>query len=382
MKTPSIWHKLLGLLPEGLQSEETLLLLSPSQHLPLLSHRRAQMLLTRVRLFAALFAVLTPLWIIVDMLTLPRELWQPLALLRLAATLAFYLLLKWRADDKQLTAAYQAIGWLFAIPTAFYIGSHWLLQHVQLAGLSAAIGAGYAFLPFVLLAGLAVFPLTVLESLLFSIPTLLGFALSNLLDLTLINWPSLSGELWLLSLLAGVASLAGASQLAFIIVLVRQAIRDPLTGVFSRRSGEEVLALLQANRSRQPLSLAFFDIDHFKAINDGFGHDVGDAVIIALATLMQQDLRPDAALCRSGGEEFLLLQPGVSLAQAQRIAERLRARVASHEMETGGHITISLGVAHWPADTPDLAAVLKQADKALYEAKRRGRNCVVVAEAD
>lgn len=121
------------------------------------------------------------------------------------------------------------------------------------------------------------------------------------------------------------------------------------------------------------------DIDHFKAINDRFGHDVGDAVIVSLATLMQQDLRSDAALCRSGGEEFLLLLPGVSLAQAQKIAERLRTRVASHDMEVAGHITISLGVAHWGADATSIAAVLKEADKALYDAKNQGRNCVVMA---
>ena len=88
-----------------------------------------------------------------------------------------------------------------------------------------------------------------------------------------------------------------------------------------------------------------------------------------------------AALCRSGGEEFLLLLPGVSLSQAATIAERLRTRVAGHEMETAGHITLSLGVAHWGAQSGDLAAVLKQADKALYEAKHRGRNCVVAADA-
>ena len=123
------------------------------------------------------------------------------------------------------------------------------------------------------------------------------------------------------------------------------------------------------------------DIDHFKSINDRFGHDVGDAVIIALADLMRQEQRAGAALCRSGGEEFLLLLPGVSLSQAAAIAERLRTRVAGHEMETAGHITLSLGVAHWGAQSGDLAAVLKQADKALYDAKHGGRNCVVVASA-
>ena len=155
------------------------------------------------------------------------------------------------------------------------------------------------------------------------------------------------------------------------------AMRDGLTGLFNRRAMQQMLDEYEAER--QPLTVIALDIDHFKAINDRFGHDVGDAVIVSLATLMQQDLRSDAALCRSGGEEFLLLLPGVSLAQAQKIAERLRTRVASHDMEVAGHITISLGVAHWGADATSIAAVLKEADKALYDAKSQGRNCVVVA---
>ncbi|MGU5536479.1 diguanylate cyclase [Aeromonas caviae] len=152
---------------------------------------------------------------------------------------------------------------------------------------------------------------------------------------------------------------------------------DPMTGLFNRRAMQQMLDEYEVER--QPLTVIALDIDHFKAINDRFGHDVGDAVIVSLATLMQQDLRSDAALCRSGGEEFLLLLPGVSLAQAQKIAERLRTRVASHDMEVARHITISLGVAHWGADATSIAAVLKEADKALYDAKSQGRNCVVVA---
>ncbi|QXB54047.1 sensor domain-containing diguanylate cyclase [Aeromonas sp. FDAARGOS 1415] len=152
---------------------------------------------------------------------------------------------------------------------------------------------------------------------------------------------------------------------------------DPMTGLFNRRAMQQMLDGYQDEH--QPLAVIALDIDHFKSINDRFGHDVGDAVIIALADLMRQEQRAGAALCRSGGEEFLLLLPGVSLSQAAAIAERLRTRVASHEMETAGHITLSLGVAHWGAQSGDLAAVLKQADKALYDAKHGGRNCVVVA---
>lgn len=152
---------------------------------------------------------------------------------------------------------------------------------------------------------------------------------------------------------------------------------DPMTGLFNRRGMQRLLDeyLLEP----RPLCVIALDIDHFKRINDNFGHDVGDQVIVALAQLMQQEARSDAALCRSGGEEFLLLLPSVTLAQARGIAERLRLKVAGHEMETVGAITISLGVAHWPADREyPLDTVLKQADEALYEAKYRGRNCVMV----
>lgn len=155
---------------------------------------------------------------------------------------------------------------------------------------------------------------------------------------------------------------------------------DAMTGLFNRRGMQQVLDSYQA--LGQPLAVIALDIDHFKQINDGFGHDVGDQVLAALAALMQQGARQADALCRSGGEEFLVLLPGLPLPLAFEIAERLRQRVAAHPMPGAGHITISLGVAHWPGSDDDLNAVLKQADKALYEAKRRGRNRTVLASRD
>ncbi|WP_378080183.1 diguanylate cyclase [Aeromonas bestiarum] len=155
---------------------------------------------------------------------------------------------------------------------------------------------------------------------------------------------------------------------------------DAMTGLFNRRGMQQVLDSYQA--LGQPLAVIALDIDHFKQINDGFGHDVGDQVLAALAALMQQGARQADAVCRSGGEEFLVLLPGLPLPLAFEIAERLRQRVAAHPMPGAGHITISLGVAHWPGSDDDLNAVLKQADKALYEAKRRGRNRTVLAGRD
>lgn len=155
---------------------------------------------------------------------------------------------------------------------------------------------------------------------------------------------------------------------------------DAMTGLFNRRGMQQVLDSYQT--LDQPLAVIALDIDHFKQINDGFGHDVGDQVLATLATLMQQGARQADAVCRSGGEEFLILLPGLSLPLAFEIAERLRQRVAVHPMPGAGHITISLGVAHWPGSHDDLNVVLKQADQALYEAKRRGRNRTVQAGRD
>ncbi|MGN5261837.1 diguanylate cyclase [Aeromonas hydrophila] len=155
---------------------------------------------------------------------------------------------------------------------------------------------------------------------------------------------------------------------------------DAMTGLFNRRGMQQVLDSYQT--LDQPLAVIALDIDHFKQINDGFGHDVGDQVLATLATLMQQGARQADAVCRSGGEEFLILLPGLSLPLAFEIAERLRQRVAAHPMPGAGHITISLGVAHWPGSDDDLNVVLKQADQALYEAKRRGRNRTVQAGRD
>ncbi|MGT4069950.1 UNVERIFIED_CONTAM: GGDEF domain-containing protein [Aeromonas hydrophila] len=152
---------------------------------------------------------------------------------------------------------------------------------------------------------------------------------------------------------------------------------DPMTGILNRRAMQKFLDHVQIKSL--PLAVIALDIDNFKSINDNFGHDVGDAVIISLTTIMQQEIRANNALFRSGGEEFLLLMPDTTLDKAQRIAERLRAKVENHEMEKVGCITISLGIAYWSVNDGSLKETLKQADKALYEAKHQGRNCVVVA---
>ncbi|MES2149384.1 MAG: GGDEF domain-containing protein [Pseudomonadota bacterium] len=368
-----------GLMPGELKQSELAWLATPRPHMALLERRRATLIVNRVRLFAFLFAVLTPLWGVVDLMVFPFPLWGELALMRLAACAGFMLLLVYYRSSGDLFNAYRAMALLFAIPTVFYVASHLLLGSFALSGISAAIGAGYAFLPFVLLAGLAIFPLTLAETAVIASPILLAQLMAGYLSWPGMDWPSFAGAFWLQVLITGVAALAGVCQLAFMIALVRQAIRDPLTGAFSRSSGEEVLDLqfTIAGRSGAPLALAFLDLDHFKRVNDEHGHEAGDTVLIAMIASLTRQLRHGDMLVRWGGEEFLLIMPDTALEQAELVLARVRAAGFGLRPE-GAPVTASIGLAERAEDAPpDWKSLVELADQRMYLAKEGGRDRVV-----
>lgn len=159
--------------------------------------------------------------------------------------------------------------------------------------------------------------------------------------------------------------------------LLDQANLDPLTRVCNRRKLTDILdeETARSNRYGTPLSAMVLDIDHFKAINDTHGHDAGDAVLVELAARLSGTLRQVDRLARFGGEEFVVVAPGIGLTEALELAERLRSRVADEDFTAVGRITVSIGVAaHRPGQTVE--ALLKRADTALYRAKDGGRNKV------
>lgn len=149
---------------------------------------------------------------------------------------------------------------------------------------------------------------------------------------------------------------------------------DPLTGLLNRRALTSVLDVLRIES--RPFSLVTLDIDHFKRVNDTYGHDAGDVVLVKLGQLMRACSRDSDYVCRVGGEEFLILLPGVPLQAAAEFAERLRLTVQQAAIDIVGAITISLGVAHWPGSADEIADVLKAADEEMYLAKQQGRNRV------
>ncbi|HLT05525.1 MAG TPA: GGDEF domain-containing protein [Pseudomonas sp.] len=371
-----LMRRLASLLPNELKAVEFPQLLLPTRHSLLLSQRRATMIVNRVRLFAFLYALLTPLWSVVDLIVFDYPLWSSLAVSRLLASLAFASLLMFYRPNGNLLDAYRAIAILFFIPTVFYVVSHTLITGHQLEPFSAAVATGYAFLPFVLMAGLAIFPLTLLENLVLATTLLLAQGLAGFLNWPVLNWPSYAGGYWLLVLIAGVTALACMSQLAFMIALVRQAIRDPLTGILSRGSGTEILHLLWSNAEQNNgcLALAFFDIDHFKAINDTYGHEAGDRVLQAFTNGLQSRMRGSDTLLRWGGEEFLLVMPNTDMAQARRALQRLTESGLGVRPD-GTRLTASIGLAERCADQiGSPAALLELADHRMYRAKTGGRD--------
>jgi diguanylate cyclase (GGDEF)-like protein len=171
------------------------------------------------------------------------------------------------------------------------------------------------------------------------------------------------------------------------IRLSEQVVRDALTGLFNRRYLEESLEreVARAKRSGTPLGVMMIDIDHFKRINDKFGHAAGDAVLAAVSRCMQSMTRVEDILCRYGGEEFVLVMTTASLDTIRERAEMLREGV--RQLKIGfdgqhvGHVTVSIGIAVHPDHGETGPQAMEAADIALYRAKQSGRNRTMMASA-
>lgn len=193
---------------------------------------------------------------------------------------------------------------------------------------------------------------------------------------------------WIYSL-AAMAFLASCMAMCFIWFMVielerelaEQASTDPLTGALNRRAMEEA-ALRETSRSIRhgtPLCMIVLDVDHFKRINDSFGHAAGDAVLCALVRQVRSMLRTNDLIARTGGEEFTVLLPDTPTATGVVAAERVRSAIETLQIVYDSHllsVTVSAGVAQLDPTRGGWEAMMRNADSAMYQAKRRGRNAV------
>lgn len=201
------------------------------------------------------------------------------------------------------------------------------------------------------------------------------------------SWP----ERWLtdarqrLAVAMGEQTALALGNLELRETLRTQALRDPLTGLCNRRFVEDWIGreISRADHSGDPLGVVMADIDRFKHFNDTYGHEAGDRLLRAVADTIAREPRQGDVPCRYGGEEFLLLMPGISPDVIEARTEHLRRAVADTRMDHQGvplpAVTLSAGIALYPRHGATATDVVDAADRALYEAKRTGRNRIVVA---
>ena len=193
-------------------------------------------------------------------------------------------------------------------------------------------------------------------------------------------------------LLVNILSLETARNVRRLRVFEQESITDPLTGIYNRRYLERRLTdeIARANRYGMPLSVLLIDIDHFKRVNDIYGHQVGDLVLEGMAQLIATTLRTTDIVARYGGEEIMVIAPSTLVKTATELAERLRKVIENASFEvpieldcdiSALGVTVSIGVACIGPRIKDMQDLIQSADKALYRAKSEGRNRVVTGSA-
>ncbi len=349
-------------------------LFTSRQHGLPISRHRAAIMQSRVYFFCVVFAVLVPTWSVVDLLFMPSGLWAELFSIRVISAVAFAIL-AWQArKDPELARARLLLAGMLAITPLFYIVSqHWINTY-DLSGTEQVVAELYALLPFVMVAGLTLFPLTLIEFLAYAAP-MLAVTVFTSYPQDSAEIPRAVSTIWLFVLILGVALFSSMSQLRYMLSQVSRASYDVLTGLLTRRAGIEMLDLQfrLAAMHEVSLSVLYFDLDNFKAINDTYGHDAGDAVLKQAAAQLNANVRKGDSVIRWGGEEFVVVLPTADPSEANDVVSRIM-RAGLGQRPDNQPVTASIGVSEVQADAiNDWKSQIELADHRMYTAKTSGR---------
>jgi diguanylate cyclase len=266
-----------------------------------------------------------------------------------------------------------------AVPIVFYVSCPPPFDPAETAVLARAVATGYLLLPVIVVAGIGIFPLTLAEG------AVVALVVTGALSAAIFGLParqlviSREGVTWILALLAAISCLTSMSQSGFLVGLLDLSARDPLTGCLTRRIGEQLLEALVNGAVRRggALTVAFLDLDHFKSVNDAFGHRQGDRVLQAVAQRLTAGVRRSDFVVRWGGEEFLIILPEADAAAAAVVTRRLFASGFGVRPD-GREQTASIGIAECRVDgIAEAHALVDRADQRMYEAKLAGRGRAV-----
>ncbi|OPX56888.1 diguanylate cyclase (GGDEF) domain-containing protein [Oceanospirillum multiglobuliferum] len=370
----SLWQQLIFLF-ESVRGYE---LFGLKQHPSDFNLVRAEYINSRVRLLALLFAVLTPLWIPVDYLILPWEHFQQMVVARIVFSLVLLWLWVRTSYIHSLDKARTRLVVLMVTPALFHLSTQFILGEYLLDERLAS----YTFLPFLIIAIHCVFPLTLKEGILLASFTIITLSTDELIQQRILTLASLN-NLWLLGVIMGIAIWAQLSQLHMQLKLFEQATTDSLTRLLNRRSFMSLVEneLSRAERYHRPLTMALFDLDFFKKVNDTYGHQAGDKVLIRFAELLKEELRTTDIIGRFGGEEFIVALPETSVTEAYKVIERILTNCRQQVVEVDEHriqFTASAGLGEVLVD---VLSSINHVDEALYSAKENGRDQVALVKA-
>lgn len=331
---------------------------------------------TRLRFLAFFFAIAVPCYMVVDYYTLSSEHFRPMAVMRINVSLilVFIGMLTFRRLSPNNVLFLLGLD-ILAI-TIFYVAAIDILQ----SGIGEIPPVEYEFMPFMIIVMLGLFPLTLISSL-----SLMLLVISPYLVMQFwqgnIGSPESMNMYILFIIFMGIVFMLQSGQLLLLLRLYRESTRDVLTGLINRRVLMKILddEVAQSNENGRIFSILMLDLDRFKRVNDEHGHFTGDLVIRAIARLLELELRLGDIGARFGGEEFLVVLPGLNGDEAEKVAWRIcKSCNASHVMAPDGTrvpFTISIGVAEYQ-NGENIDTTLKRVDDGLYRAKELGRNRV------
>lgn len=359
---------------------QTTPLLGTGSHSLSLIQSRIELILARVRLTAAILGVLMVAWIPVDMAFLPWSDLGNVAAARALAAMLFMWLLFYKPPAPSLARARAMLAVLLAIPLVFFWYANIALTDTGWTDKTLFIKSAYAHLPHLIALLLCLFPLTALEGAVFGFGILLVAAAAALMPQTPSSLLVAQGTVILQAVITAIAVIAGMSQLQFMAGFIRHSTTDQMTGCLRRDYGLRLLQSLfaTAQRANMPLCVAFVDLDNFKKVNDTFGHDAGDDVLKEAGRRLQGLLRQQDTVVRWGGEEFVIIMPGLNLADVPMVLHRLGA-AGLGPLPDGRIQTASIGASEYLEDgLKSCDDVISLADKRMYATKQSGRNGITV----
>lgn len=360
----------------GVNSKEQFAdLISAKEHQDIIRQHRSELISSRIYPFALVFAVLVPVWGILDLIFLPAEVSMQFMIMRLISGAVFLALAfvtkKLKIGTKR---ALTCLVVMLMVPTLFYQFSTPLIEKFELTGIADILIHLYGLLPYVVIASLALFPLTLKEfsvlSLVLGVLSCIGLYRADSGDITM-----LLVQMWLLMVILGVSMFSSLQQVRYLISQTVKASYDGLTKLLTRRAGMDIMESLfrATGLQHSNFSVLFIDLDKFKSINDTLGHDMGDDILKQAAKALGNSIRRGDAAIRWGGEEFVILLPHTDADAAKIVVQRIMENGLA-TLPNGKRVTASIGMAEQAEDdTASWKALVECADRRLYEAKQSGR---------